>query len=389
MKRMKKTLIGLLLSIMLVLGLIPTMAFADGENNPEQDPVNEPTFSFDVRKTVTLGGTAQAPYRAFYFELKGQDEETLENYGIDYEANDNAIETDGARSYDQTLTGTIDPEKVTAQGSPWVTNEDGIYTCQLSLKERNDEDANWVYDHKSYILEITYNKESRTATTQVYYRNADANTLPIGKAYFTNTYTGDRTNDFTIPVIKTVKQGGTAAPGKQDFTFELKKQDGTTPADYGITMTNTTVTTDGAGTFEGTLTGTVDPDTVTTRENNWASGNDRPFIEFLLTEKNDGVDGWTYSDQEYSIVIYYDQTHGAWAKISEKNNDAYYDNAAFTNTFTKDKAPEALSKADPAKPQAPKTGDDSNQMLWIMLLLGSGAAAAALVIFSRRRKSVR
>ena len=59
------------------------------------------------------------------------------------------------------------------------------------------------------------------------------------------------------------------------------------------------------------------------------------------------------------------------------------------NTFTKDKAPEALAKSDPAKPHAPKTGDDSNQMLWIMLLLGSGAAAATLVVFSRKRKSVR
>ena len=382
MKRTKKTLIGLLLSIMLVLGLIPTMAFADGDGTQDQKPVNNPAFTFNVSKTVTLGGTAQAPYRAFYFELKGQDGKTLENYGIDYEAGNNAIETDGARSYNQTLTGTIDPEKVTKDDSLWEKN-DGIYTCNLSLEEKNQatKGDGWTYDPTSYTLTLTYSNGKVQTSISKEGEVRDA-------ASFINTYTGDRTDSFTIPVIKTVKQGGTAAPGKQDFTFELKKQDGTTPADYGITMTNTTVTTDGAGTFEGTLTGTVDPDKVNTGENNWASGNDRYFIEFLLTEKNDGADGWTYSDQEYSIVIYYDQTHGAYAVIYEKGTDVTA-NAAFTNTFTKNKAPEALTKSDPAKPQAPKTGDDSNQMLWIMLLLGSGAAAAALVVFSRKRKSVR
>lgn len=146
-------------------------------------------------------------------------------------------------------------------------------------------------------------------------------------------------------------------------------------------MTNTTVTTDGAGTFEGMLTGTVDP-------RQWHPEDNNSFIEFRLTEKNDGLDGWTYSDQAYNVVIHYDDTHGAYAVIYEKGTDVTA-NAAFTNIFTKDKAPEALAKADPAKPQAPKTGDDSNQILWIMLLLGSGAAAAALVVFSRKKKSVR
>lgn len=152
MKRTKKTLIGLLLSVMLVLGLIPTMAFADEQGTQEPEPANN-TFKFKVTKEVDKDGTAEAPYQAFYFELEGQDGKDLTDYGIDYEANDNAIETNGASSYNRILTGKINPEKLDA----WEFHEtDGTYTCQLTLRERINNLPNWTYDPTSYTLTLTY-----------------------------------------------------------------------------------------------------------------------------------------------------------------------------------------------------------------------------------------
>lgn len=389
MKRTKKTLIGLLLSIMLVLGLIPTMAFADGEGPQEQEPVRDNhTFGFQIVNTVKQGGTVAPGDATFTFILNDKNGTTPAAYGISMQ--DIKITTNGEEVVYNNVSGTIDPEKVTT-GNGWTKTlpndpDDNTYSCSFVLKEQNDGAEGWKYSEKQYNLHILYNKNAGTTVT-IRLPGEDAS---VRTADFTNIYTKHKSAGFTFRVVKTVKQGGTAAPGKATFSFILNDKEGMSPADYGITMPDNTITTNGAETTYKDLKGTIDL-TKVKEENGWRKILDDPndggyVYRFVLKEQNDSAANWSYSEKQYTIQILCDTKLGtASATIYLPNEeDVSVRTADFTNTFTKDAA---LSKSDPAKPQAPKTGDDSNQMLWIMLLLGSGAAA--LVVFSRKRKSLR
>lgn len=142
--------------------------------------------------------------------------------------------------------------------------------------------------------------------------------------------------DFQFIVSKTVVQAGSEAPGQQTFTFLLEDANGRTPADYGITITNNTITTDGTGMFGGSFTGSVDTNMVSA-SNGWST-NPTTVSEwtctFTLKEKNDGVEGWSYDSNAYTVTIYfYPGTGTAAAGISDGVNAL--NEATFVNTYTK------------------------------------------------------
>lgn len=385
MKQKMKKLLSYMLGIMLLLGLMPAVAKAE---EPEQT-VN---FTFNVTTKVEKGSTAEAPYQVFYYQLP----ENAGNYGI--ELTKNYVETNGSGKYTQALAGTIDTSKVTSENG-WRHDElTGAYSCYLVLTERNDGQNGWTYATNSYYLRIAYDKERRDLSAQIW----EGRELP-GTPSYTNTYTRDLNMNFIVPITKTVQQGGTVAPGTQTFTFGLKDKDGKTPADYGIELSNTSVTTNGKGDFTTNLTGVVNAGRANVA-NGWKQGSGTTvFCGFYLTEQNDGVDGWTYSEQTYSLVVYYDATNGASAVVSEKDSDAHT-NARFVNTYTKEKAPEQPKPEEPVKPakdqasktqpkaqtpktQVPRTGDHNSQAIWILLMLGSGMAVMGIVAYSRKKRA--
>ena len=128
----------------------------------------------------------------------------------------------------------------------------------------------------------------------------------------TNAATAETQQPFLFDVDKNVVKGGEAAPGEENFTFELEygiigeneqhsvvftPDDSVTLADCGIDFTNDTITTGGEGKETFTLGGTIDLEKVNT-DHHWqtATGNDgvtKSVITFRLTEKNDGKAGWT------------------------------------------------------------------------------------------------
>ena len=396
----KNRIIGILLSLMLVLGLMPSMAYAD--------PVDVPLYnSFTVKKNVTQEGIAVPQTTTFYYQLThmiGNDDKsalipdgkTPEQCGISFTNASDVINgripiTTYGSDASRTLNFSIDVEKVTQEGSGWVL-ADGIpaaYSCTFYLTEINGGVTGWNYDARTYVVSFEYypadkeNKIDETKGVRIYSPN-DTNLEYTDTAVFTNTYDyNPDTAAFSIDIDKTVEQGGTAAPGKEDFTFLLRDADGNTPADYGINITGDKISTDGKGTFKGTLKGEFNINNVFNQDGagKWDTDQTGAYCTFYLTEQNDGKDGWKYSDNKYLVEITYDtdtMTASAVVTLPEAevsySTDALSSVAAFTNTYTK-------------AAKSPETGDDSNMGLWIALMLAAVLCAGGTVLYSRRSRS--
>lgn len=401
----KNRIIGILLSLMLVLGLMPSMAYAD---QVDEDALP----SFTINQTVTTEvGSAAPQTTTFYYKLTHlafseiedewiPDGKTLEQCGISFT---NAPDVSGGiipitysgSDTSRTLKFSIDGSKLDADHG-W-SKDDGVgigiresYSCAFKLTEIAGKDNRWTYNYYQKEYNVTFNyyiniDNSVTAEATAYTYNADDEIERVTPV-FENRYTYNPTTAaFTIDIDKTVEQGGTAAPGKEDFTFLLRDADGNTPADYGITITGDKISTDGKGTFKGTLKGefnianVINPDGT----GNWIYYDDQSGCSctFYLTEQNDGKDGWKYSDKKYLVEITYDydtMTASAVVTLPEAevsySTDALSSVAAFTNTYTK-------------AAKSPETGDDSNMGLWIALMLAAVLCAGGTVLYSRRSRS--
>ena len=171
----------------------------------------------------------------------------------------------------------------------------------------------------------------------------------------TNAATAETQQPFLFDVDKNVVKGGEAAPGEENFTFELEygiigeneqhsvvftPDDSVTLADCGIDFTNDTITTGGEGKETFTMGGTIDLEKVNT-DHHWqtATGNDgvtKSVITFRLTEKNDGKAGWTYSDVERYLTItvigneIFTDVHLLGNDVSDNNFENIYTAYSFT-----------------------------------------------------------
>lgn len=398
----KNRIIGILLSLMLVLELMPSMAYAD--------PVGFNLYnSFTIEQNVTQKGSAAPQATTFYYQLTHMignkdkelipDGKTPEQCGISFTNASDVINgripiTTYGSGASRTFNFSIDVEKVTQQGSGWVLadgpeNGPAAYSCTFYLTEINDGVAGWIYDGTTYVVSFEYyqadeeNNKNETKGVRIYSPN-DTDLKYTDTAQFKNIYDyNPDTAAFSIDIDKTVEQGGTAVPGKEDFTFLLRDENGKTPADYGINITGDKISTDGKGTFKGALTGEFNIDNVFNQDGTgkWDIGRTGAYCTFYLTEQNDGKDGWKYSDKEYLVEISYDNvtmTASAVVTLPEAevsySTDALSSVAAFTNTYTK-------------AAKSPETGDDSNMGLWIALMLAAVLCAGGTVLYSRRSRS--
>lgn len=138
--------------------------------------------------------------------------------------------------------------------------------------------------------------------------------------------------EFTIPFTKTVELGGNAEPGETNFELEIIDEQGN-PARLSDNVTYTSsVSTKGAGTFNGSLTisGPGAAAVVTTG--------------FIVREKDDGDSRWNYDDTAYRVA---GGTNGdgvytyQFLKMVSTDNGYTSDNISetlssmsFTNTYT-------------------------------------------------------
>lgn len=107
---------------------------------------------------------------------------------------------------------------------------------------------------------------------------------------FVNTY--DPITSLTLPFVKKVTQGGTAAPGKEAFELEIFDIGNSGAEGYADVTYTAAVKTDGAGEFDGELTITGP-----------ASQIDE-FVSkgFFVREVKGAAKNWTYSDAVWFVV---------------------------------------------------------------------------------------
>lgn len=188
-----------------------------------------------------------------------------------------------------------------------------------------------------------------------------------------------------MPFVKTVKQGGSVAPGKQTFEFEIFDiGNGNTEGYKDVTVT-AKVETGGAGDYKGKIMITGP-----------ASQVEEMICEgFYIREKNTGSAGWTYSDAVYHAVFHWVGTGISFdlfpvEKRSSENGDYYVhiqeaavDSMVFVNTYTNNAAPDTSGQTGGSS----NTGDNSDPALWAALLAISMLTAAGIVLYSRKKRS--
>ena len=308
MKEQKTTkrLLSILLCLVLMIGMLPTMALAEEwgrvPSDSKTDTVEYADMTRDVLivKHVRQNGTEAPPAETFEFEVedtaKGE-KHPLSYYGIGVE--DLKLSTNGVNDVEKTLRFRVPTKKdytpyhwdaVTKSGTDTVA----WYSKTFLLKEKNDGKPGWTYSTADYALTFWYDIEHNSMElnlhqpgNDVYYRTAE----------FTNTYSS---TSYELPFTKTVKQGGNTAPGKEKFALEIFDVGVSSMEAHAKDLYTATVTTKGAGTYDGKLIISGPADQV---EALLCEG-------FYVREKDRGADHWTYDDAVWHIKPQYEQTSG-------------------------------------------------------------------------------
>lgn len=131
---------------------------------------------------------------------------------------------------------------------------------------------------------------------------------------------------YRIPFTKVVEQAGTCAPGKETFKFEAVNHV-IDAAQYPDVQRSVEIETNGAGTYQGTLTITGPANQV---------GN---FIGrgICIHEVGGNDRRWTYSDKEYRVIFEINNTTGEPVQTFYLNDEVVSE-MTFTNIYTENLA---------------------------------------------------
>lgn len=308
MKEQKTTkrLLSILLCLVLMIGMLPTMALAEEWGRVPSDSKTD-TFEYADRildvlivKHVRQNGTEAPPAETFEFEVEDTargEKHPLSYYGIGVE--DLKLSTNGVNDVEKTLRFRVPTKKdytpyhwdaVTKSGTDTVA----WYSKTFLLKEKNDGKPGWTYSTAEYALTFWYDIEDNSMELNLH---QPGNDVYYSKAEFTNTYSS---TSYELPFTKTVKQGGNTAPGKEKFALEIFDVGVSSMEAHAKDLYTATVTTKGAGTYDGKLLISGPADQV---EALLCEG-------FYVREKDRGADHWTYDDAVWHIKPQYEQTSG-------------------------------------------------------------------------------
>ena len=308
MKEQKTTkrLLSILLCLVLMIGMLPTMALAEEWGRVPSDSKTD-TFEYADRildvlivKHVRQNGTEAPPAETFEFEVEDTargEKHPLSYYGIGVE--DLKLSTNGVNDVEKTLRFRVPTKKdytpyhwdaVTKSGTDTVA----WYSKTFLLKEKNDGKPGWTYSTEDYALTFWYDIEYHTMDLRLHQTGND---VYYETAEFTNTYSS---TSYELPFTKTVKQGGNTAPGKEKFALEIFDVGVSSMEAHAKDLYTATVTTKGAGTYDGKLLISGPADQV---EALLCEG-------FYVREKDRGTDHWTYDDAVWHIKPQYEQTSG-------------------------------------------------------------------------------
>ena len=308
MKEQKTTkrLLSILLCLVLMIGMLPTMALAEewgkvpGSSDEHTYELADTILDVSIVKHVQQNGTEAPPAETFEFEVEDTargEKHPLSYYGIRVE--DLKLSTNGVNDVEKTLRFHVKTKKdytayhwnaVTKSGLDTVA----WYSKTFLLKEKNDGKPGWSYSTADYALTFWYDIEHNSLELRLH---QPGNDVYYSKAEFTNTYSS---TSYELPFTKTVKQGGNTAPGKEKFALEIFDVGVSSMEAHAKDLYTATVTTKGAGTYDGKLIISGPADQV---EALLCEG-------FYVREKDRGADHWTYDDAVWHIKPQYEQTSG-------------------------------------------------------------------------------
>ena len=300
MRKRKNTgkLLSILLCLMMVLGMLPSTAQAEelgkvpGSSDTNTYEKADIKVEISVVKHVQQTGTETPPAETFEFEVEDTargEKHPLSYYGIGVEELELST-SDGVGDVEKTfsfkVSWTNDYADYHWDAVPKSgTNTVAWYSKTFLLREKNDGKPGWNYSNKEYALTFWYDIEDGTMQLNIHDPGNDAY---YPKAEFTNTYNG---TGYEIPFTKTVKQGGSAAPGRETFELEIFNVGNTNLTNYDNLYT-AAVTTNGADDYEGTLVISGPADSVEALV----------CEDFYVREKNAGTANWTYDDAVWHIL---------------------------------------------------------------------------------------
>ena len=371
MRKRKNTgkLLSILLCLMMVLGMLPITAQAEelgkvpGSSDTNTYEKADIKVEISVVKHVQQTGTETPPAETFEFEVEDTargEKHPLSYYGIGVEelklsTNDGVGDVEKTFSFKVSWTNNYADyhwDAVPKSG----TNTVAWYSKTFLLREKNDGKPGWNYSNEEYALTFSYDIEYDTMDLRLHQPRND---VYYDKAEFTNTYNG---TSYKLPFTKTVKLGGSAAPGRETFELEIFNVGNSNLTNYGNLYT-AAVTTTGAGDYDGKLVISGPADSV---EALVCEG-------FYVREKNAGGANWTYDDAVWHILPKRTDTEGSYiivdtdaplvnnlpadtqpetdandrfvihaTKREESENGVYYvdseapaDKMTFTNTYTR------------------------------------------------------
>ena len=177
---------------------------------------------------------------------------------------------------------------------------DGFGRNYIYLREQNGGDAGWTYSDALYRV----NRNTQDGQTYTYsFDRVDGEDAGnhLEKATFTNTYTYSETR-YELPFTKTVKLGGSAAPGQENFELEIFDVGVEIMEEHAKELYTAAVTTNGAGDYDGKLVISGPADQV----------RDLVCEGFYVREKNAGTVNWTYDDAVWYILPKRTDTEGSY-----------------------------------------------------------------------------
>lgn len=365
MKRNRKTVFALLLALVMTLGLAATAWATGGDatvvvppgstnQTPTEQPMDphDPVHEIHFTKVVKQEGTCVPGKETFTFEAFNPNDEVGAYPDVQRSVK---IETNGAGTYQGTLTITGPADQV-----------ENFVGSGFYIHEVRGTDQRWTYSNKEYYVAFDRDNTTREPMLTFYLNNEE-----VSEMTFENIYTENLTT-VEIPFTKTVKLGGNTGPGTTDFTIAVCHVNAHGLSYYPDVKYTATVTTTGAGNYEGKLI---------------ISGPESKvnafFSEgFYVREVKGDLSGWTYSD----AVWYVSREGKIFPAMTEKgeNGEVYFrevDGAnteskmTFENTYTYNTS---YTTPDVKPTSSPKTFDAGVALYGVSALLS--LTGTALVI---------
>ena len=409
---MKKRILSMLLCLCMVLALIPATAMAEGPVIGDIDGNGQVTnYDAIMLQNYLAGLETLTGEQLFVADFNGdghvdsRDFSALQSY-LGLQTPTLAVTVDGFEvgktpaditySFASTNLGvTFSEEDILANWVSWKYYYGGEHEEWLLMSKTEVFEAGTRYwctinlDNKGLTVAPAVTMNGKTPEV-CYLATRDGVPYALAIGCELGTPAAEPIITLTVPFTTTVKQGGNVAPGETTFDLAIV---GSNAGDENISdvTVSGSVTTNGAGDYDGTLTFTG------TERSLWRMLSEGAFVQ----QVNDGKANWTYDDTVWGVLWWggaaYSNTDSVESTVivvstSIDGQGNYYidrdnlqkEDMTFTNTYTKS----VFEPTEPIEsdPDLPQTGDNSSMILRVALLLISGSAVIGMIAAGKKKK---